>query len=379
MHISKGFTRFFVLLILLFNPILFQKVGATKEFNVVSFDGGGTRGAATHIEMVRKWEEASGRHISKDIHMMVGTSIGGDIALYLGAGGDAQDAYDLLITQAPLILAQSYLQKMVGGVIVSRYASEPLEEQLRAMYGEKTMADIRGVYVAVTTWDTTQDEPIYLTNWDTMGESPGLPGSRGETIKLWEAARKTGAAPTYWDPYEGCTDGGVFVNNPASLAYRMGCDVLKRGVSHGILDPDADVAVVKLYSFGTGVYDGKSHHNSHLLDTNLVHQAMEMVRIGTSVVTVEKEMALGMKGRAPYYYRFTPELGQEVPLDCADVRLLGEVGRWTGESLARWRRWVEIEESLRRGPRYSFGLPDVELMPAKSAVSVKGGPLGEES
>lgn len=79
-----------------------------------------------------------------------------------------------------------------------------------------TVAEL-GKRVLIPTFDLDNEAPIerqwkpkFLHNYPT-------PGNDGQ-VRAVDAALRTTAAPTYFPSYQGCIDGGVVANNPATCA-----------------------------------------------------------------------------------------------------------------------------------------------------------------
>jgi predicted acylesterase/phospholipase RssA len=97
--------------------------------------------------------------------------------------------------------------------------------------------------VVIPTYDLSQPRPFFFKR--AYAREPGW------DVKMWEAARATSAAPTYFEPARvpslndgvehALVDGGVFANNPAVAAYS---DATREGW--------AGSAAIYVVSIGTG-------------------------------------------------------------------------------------------------------------------------------
>jgi predicted acylesterase/phospholipase RssA len=121
---------------------------------------------------------------------------------------------------------------------------------------------------------------------------------------MWQVARATAAAPTYFEPFEvaamtphgGLVDGGVFANNPAMCAY------VEANKLHGRAN---DFLIV---SIGTGQYSSPIHYRD-AKGWGLALWAKPILNVVFDGVsdTVDHQMrSLCQPGpdRRPRYYRF---------------------------------------------------------------------------
>jgi predicted acylesterase/phospholipase RssA len=119
----------------------------------------------------------------------------------------------------------------------------------------------QGRNVAVTAYDTEKREGYEFKSWIACGDSR-------HDFKVWEAARATSAAPTYFPPAKmksrsgpvtrSFIDGGVYANNPGVHAYRIARDFVEDA------GKDRRGDRIFLVSLGTGSpnvpTDGKNLH-----------------------------------------------------------------------------------------------------------------------
>ncbi len=96
--------------------------------------------------------------------------------------------------------------------------------------GETRIEDaLRDIFI--TSYDIELRIPVFFTNNHTVEETEGLDSRKiGRGFTMVEAAMATSAAPTFFPPYKRQTvhhtdedyyalvDGGIFANNPSSLA-----------------------------------------------------------------------------------------------------------------------------------------------------------------
>lgn len=169
---------------------------------ILSIDGGGYLGLAA-AEYIRLKEAELGR-----FHLYAGTSTGGIIACALAAGRKPKEIVQWYRERGREIFPHRRLRKALL-VIKHRYPSKPLETALQEFFGDMRLTDVRN-HLIIPTHDMARGTSYFFRE-----DKPGL---------VWEAARATSAAPTYFAPYcrepHTWIDGGIYMNNPSLVAYR---------------------------------------------------------------------------------------------------------------------------------------------------------------
>ena len=202
---------------------------------ILSLDGGGIRGIVI-LEVLRAIEIELGKKIpiQNFFDLIVGTSTGGLLALGLGI---KDWSVDHTIEIFPKLIDKAFTPKLSGLKFGKRkYRTRPLEEILvehlkdEPLFGGFHEATARpSPRVAVTAATETGDQAVIFTNYnradvDQVGYRLIRPDDPKKEIKIWEAARATSAAPTFFRPFvnprtkEGFLDGAVFHNNPVRIA-----------------------------------------------------------------------------------------------------------------------------------------------------------------
>ena len=265
------------------------------QFKILSIDGGGIRGIipCTILAFI---EDQIGT-LSNTFDLMAGTSTGGIIALGLAMpneqGDNAYHANDMLelyvrhgkdifkgrkeglvsFAGSGLDLVGSAL-KPVGNVLhpglgdalkgattgVKTATQNPYDERnieniMREKFGNTRLKECLTAVLA-TTYEITKEKAFYFL-------SRLAREKEAENLELWEIARSTSAAPTYFTPsivkwqteLEVFVDGGVFANNPSVLAYGEAKELWKRkgqlAFEPDVLPNDNDLPFFML-SLGTG-------------------------------------------------------------------------------------------------------------------------------
>ncbi|KAK5658996.1 hypothetical protein OQA88_1082 [Cercophora sp. LCS_1] len=199
---------------------------------VLALDGGGVRGlAALEILKYIMNKMAPGKKPHEVFDMIAGTSTGGFIAIMLGRlKMDVQeciDEYKKVMNE--VFPKQSGLRNVINMVLHNgKWDERVLEKVIKRLVKEKLGQDGDAVllkdpdypnpkckvFVTATKSDAANNQgPALFRSYKNQVEKPSHPD-----IKLWQAARATSAAPTYFKPMtiDGDTfvDGGLQANNP---------------------------------------------------------------------------------------------------------------------------------------------------------------------
>lgn len=141
--------------------------------------------------------------------MVAGTSIGGILACIFATGQTASDALQFFTVDGPNIFGN---EQAFGhaGIIKPRYAAQPIESSLFARLGSVTLSAAQKPLL-VPAFDLVAYEPYFFKSPNTDVDYP-----------LWQVARATSAAQTYFPAYKlddkVLWDGGNVANNPALCA-----------------------------------------------------------------------------------------------------------------------------------------------------------------
>jgi patatin-like phospholipase/acyl hydrolase len=192
-----------------------------KTFRILSIDGGGLRGLYA-AKVLEQLEKKIGP-LAKNFDLICGTSTGGLIALGVGLGRSCEEISDFYITRGQKIFPRKgSLRRNLGlarQLFANGYSSKALRREVEGFFGaDKRMKDCQ-VPICIFSYNVSRGMPIvfksphYQANYTRDGEIPVL-----------DVALATASAPTYFrnhridneklvDTY--CTDGGVWINNPA--------------------------------------------------------------------------------------------------------------------------------------------------------------------
>lgn len=198
-----------------------------RGVRILSLDGGGIRGLAC-IRMLREIERQTGRPIYDLFDLIVGTSSGGVLALGLSARmsldrleqvfGEIRENF----RDTSVWLAE--VKRVVVGI---SHDTEVAEMNLRrAFTDDKRLRDLpRAPFTAVLATSSTREplQPFLFRTYE-LQKSVGTPSLLEGTsdARVWEAARATSSAPTFFVPVnigqKQYVDGAIIANNPSAVA-----------------------------------------------------------------------------------------------------------------------------------------------------------------
>lgn len=299
-----------------------------KTLRILSIDGGGIRGIIP-LKVLQYIEKKTGQPIHKLFDFIGGTSTGGIIALGLNC----------LMPGTQQIYSAQELSKFYtedGGKLFvrrpwwtdilyteSKYQDRPIEDYLKRKFGESTQISQlpTDCDVTVYSYDLVSNRPVYFNN------------NSNQRWNVWQAARSTSAAPSFFPAYRlvgdrstlVLVDGGVYINNPAM-------DLLVRARR---FEPDAEKQI--LVSIGTGNFtssqaDKENAGAGWALD---LKDPAAVFRLAMAGASRQIEAELGellshnvWQGKHKYY-RFQKEFDKDVAMDDVskrNVELLGHLG-----------------------------------------------------
>lgn len=224
----------------------------SSDVKILSLNGGGARGLFTInvlAEIERIIEQNTGQSGVKAgdyFDLIVGTSIGGILALGLASGKSARELEAVFRVQAPLIFPSSRpWVKKLRAAFSARYRSQPLFDAVVSMIGtEVTFNDLTRRVMLPTVNLSTGKPQFFKTPHNPMFNRDGR-------LTLIDAAMATSAAPTYFAPHY-CealdayfADGGLVANNPSFIALH---EVLRDMRSDF---PEVTVRDIKILNIGT--------------------------------------------------------------------------------------------------------------------------------
>nr|XP_060633015.1 85/88 kDa calcium-independent phospholipase A2 isoform X1 [Anolis sagrei ordinatus]XP_060633016.1 85/88 kDa calcium-independent phospholipase A2 isoform X1 [Anolis sagrei ordinatus]XP_060633017.1 85/88 kDa calcium-independent phospholipase A2 isoform X1 [Anolis sagrei ordinatus]XP_060633018.1 85/88 kDa calcium-independent phospholipase A2 isoform X1 [Anolis sagrei ordinatus] len=217
---------------------------------LLSLDGGGVRGVVL-IQFLIAVEKAAGRPVRELFDWIAGTSTGGILAI-------------AVVHAIPMDHMRCLYFRMKDEVFRGSrpYESQPLEDFLKKEFGEHTkMTDVKNpkLLLTATLCDRQPAELHLFRNYNipevkskthSKATSSFQPMTKPEDQLVWQAARSSGAAPTYFRPFGRFLDGGLLANNPTLDAMTEINDYNKYLIQNGQGHKVKKLGVV--VSLGTG-------------------------------------------------------------------------------------------------------------------------------
>ena len=244
---------------------------AKVPFQILSFDGGGIRGAFG-IGLITELESRLGRPVTDYFDLIAGTSTGAitGAGLAVGkSGAELTDFYEqygrqIFSRREPFLpqglirwlypSARWLLRKRTGqdadDFFRARYCPFALRDSFEACFGKSSLADVEATRLIVPTVNLSKGQSHIF-------RSPHLPDLRHDAdVEIVDVLLAATAAPTYFphqvmpDGHAYC-DGGLWAVNPSILAIAEAMRI-KQQCRRQTCDPDYDTEDIRVLSIGTG-------------------------------------------------------------------------------------------------------------------------------
>jgi hypothetical protein len=200
---------------------------AVRGIRVLSLDGGGVRGLVA-IRLLREIERLTKRPISDSFDLIVGTSSGGVLAIGVTARMTLDEMENVFgAIRDNFRDTSAWLAEVKRVVVGISHDTEVAEMNLRKAFGsERRLCDLpRSPFVAVLSTSSSREplQPFLFRSYE-LPTSAALanPIEGTHDAKLWEAARATSSAPTFFAPVtiggRAFVDGALLANNPGLVA-----------------------------------------------------------------------------------------------------------------------------------------------------------------
>jgi predicted acylesterase/phospholipase RssA len=303
-----------------------------RTLRILSIDGGGIRGIIPAL-LLAELEQRSGKHTAELFDLIAGTSTGGILATLLtkpGTGGNPQYAaaelIDFYLRKGPSIFSNSLWNEIMelGGAARPKYPASGVESVLKSYLGEAMLKDTVS-NILVCAYEIQLRQPWFFRTIRARSAPEEC------DFPLWQVARCTSAALTYFSPERitstngkswALVDGSTFANNPGICALAEA----KAG------DPGCDVLLVSL---GTGDYV-KPIQYQEARSWGLVAWArpgIDIVLDGLAKATdYQLQQLLPHVDDQPRYFRFqapllraSDRIDDTDPENLADLKTMGEV------------------------------------------------------
>lgn len=224
---------------------------------VLSIDGGGIRGIIPGQILV-EIEREFGVRVANDFDLVAGTSTGGILACaFLLEHPDqqnnpkfsAEEVVGLYFKRGEDIFDVPFFHKVrtAGGILDEKYPAKGIEDALKDYFGNTWLKDLLKPCI-ITSYDITHRKGHFFGQHKAKNDPD-------YNFKVRDVARATSAAPTYFECEQILSehgseftliDGGVFVNNPALVAYAEGRNIFQ------VNGDEATAKDMKILSIGTG-------------------------------------------------------------------------------------------------------------------------------
>ncbi|THY96535.1 hypothetical protein D6C93_04726 [Aureobasidium pullulans] len=244
-------------------------------------------------------------------HMIIGTSTGGLIAIMLGrlrmTVDECIDAY--LALMGP-IFAPGWASWAPLGMklnIRSKYNTPELEKGIKKLVESKLGNEDELLWddrpdackVGVIAMHGENAEKVVLSSYRKKKASAGL----DQTIKIWEAARATSAATSFFDPIiigrfkQRFHDGATGANNPVNLLWR---EALREFAGDDNVRLQAELQC--LISLGTGQPDEQEWTTKA---TDVINRLKEFATETATTATIFEDNHATLRDK--HYFRFDPQ------------------------------------------------------------------------
>jgi hypothetical protein len=355
---------------------LAERYETERPRKLLALDGGGIRGVLT-LEVLIKIEEmlaeATGQgnefRLCDFFDYIGGTSTGAIIAAGLARGMSARQLLEFYRRTGPAMFDKAFLLQRLK----SLYKSEPLAQELKKTFGEKTnlLPENLRCLLLVVTRNVTTDSP-----WP-VSSNPLAKYNRPDRkdcnlkIPLWQLVRASTAAPVYfppevlpWDPEDErktfvFVDGGVTpYNNPAFLLFRLATQAPYR------LNWKTGERDLLLVSVGTGA---APQLDSDLLSPSKNHLSNLVGLPGALMygALVDQDINCRVFGRCVYGAPIDREMGDLIPRD-EDQRPVP-----LAKDLGRAFLYARYNADLGREGLDTMGLNDIDPEQVGQLDSVK--------
>jgi uncharacterized protein len=302
---------------------------------ILAIDGGGIRGIIP-AAVLAAIEAKTGKRIHELFDLIAGTSTGGILAVGCAATDvqgkprfTATDLLELYFKEGKTIFPQSVWREIQTGrfVLDQKYPADGVEGVLKSYFGDARLKDAL-TNLLVTSYELETRSP-WLFRSDRARRNPDF------DFPMWQVARSTSAAPTYFEPerlekstgsdYWALVDGGTFANNPAMCAFAEA----RR------LEPDGEVLVVSL---GTGELTRPIHYQEakHWGLLGWAKPVIDVIFDGVSKTTdYQLRQLLPAANGRQRYYRFQTSLTlASDDMDNTDPENLNDLKQQANELIA---------------------------------------------
>ena len=248
----------------------------------------------------------------------IGTSTGGIICLLLNSPKmyTTEDVVNFYVGDDAKSIFKPRFLKFPWEAL--KYPSNQIESVLKYKFGEDILKDCSNP-VTVTAYDTVSRDSLFINSFE----------DKCFNLKMWECARATSAAPTFFEPFSlnvmSLCDGGLFANNPTFFGY----------IEAKKLFPNDELIVVSL---GTGSSATAIPYKS-IIKWNIIDWAINLFSLVTDGQSDTTHFALKKLLPQERYFPFDLKLTKNMDeMDRIDNAFLNNLITLTKEYLAKeWK------------------------------------------
>ncbi|MCR8745411.1 patatin-like phospholipase family protein [Romboutsia lituseburensis] len=293
-----------------------------STFNIVSFDGGGLRGALSIciFENIQKKMP----DIIRKTNMLGGTSTGSLIALGLAYGLSCSEVRQLYSKEnVDYIFDKSYSE-----MLRPKYNNTNLKELLLSVFPEKLKLKDLGKLVVIPSFyigsETSEWKPVFYNN---------IPNSATENERVIDVAMSSSAAPVFFPTYQNHIDGGIIATDP-------GVSCVIHSISKEIGKYKEDL---RLLSFGTGYNFNSIKQDTTswgaldwIISKNPDFPIISMTLEGNAQMSqIFSKMLL-----EDNYERINPRIDRDIGMDdCESLQYLIDLG--TNYDISKHLKWIQ--------------------------------------
>lgn len=279
---------------------------------ILSLDGGGVRGCLSAV-LLERLDAAVPNFVRDSVDVIAGTSTGAIIALMLAKNTPTRDIVRDYVDLVPKVFGRP--RSLAERAFSAKYDVTPLRDVLEAHFGMSTLGrldksvcvtalriDGRASKNAVPSLEGGFWRPAVFTNL------PAVPGvSPDIELRCVDACLRSASAPTIFPVHQGYVDGGLWANNPSTVA-------LAKALLHY---PDLRRKDVRVLSIGTGKWRNALRLEDNT-DLGLVHWSPYMLDLLLDASSLHAELASMLLNA--HYCRLDPSF--DVPIGLDDIRAL---------------------------------------------------------
>ena len=183
------------------------------RFQILALSGGGYRGLFT-AKVLEALEEHAKKPIGECFDLICGVSVGGIIAMGLGAKKSAKEIADVISGKGKDIFKNK--RNFLCRIFKAGYSNKNLEKIVRKMFNERLLSESEcRLLIPAVNYTTGKMRAFRTQHYGDFSDIYDLP--------MWHVAMATSAAPTYFPVWQSpdsevaYLDGGLAANAPGLL------------------------------------------------------------------------------------------------------------------------------------------------------------------